>query len=125
MNALVILLLGLAGGLGAGTRFVVDGLIRARFRTALPVATIAINVTGSFLLGLLAGAVIVRAAPPELQAIAGTGFLGGYTTFSTASFETVRLVQSRRTGLALLNGIGTAVVAVGAAAAGLVLGGMF
>ena len=125
MNALVIALVGLAGGLGAGTRFVVDGLIRARLRTALPVATIAITVTGSFLLGLIAGAVIVHAAPPELQAIAGTGFLGGYTTFSTASFETVRLVQSRRTGLALLNGIGTAVVAVAAAAAGLALGGMF
>lgn len=124
MNALVIALVGLAGGLGAGTRFVVDGLIRAKLRTALPVATIAINVTGSFLLGLIAGAVIVHAAPPELQVIAGTGFLGGYTTFSTASFETVRLVQSRRTGLALLNGIGTAVVAVAAAAAGLAVGGL-
>ena len=121
MNALTILLLGLAGGLGAGTRFVVDGLVRSRLRTALPVGTIAINITGSFLLGLVAGAVIVHAAPVELQAIAGTGFLGGYTTFSTASFETVRLIQSRRTGLALLNGIGTAIAAVAAAAAGLAL----
>ncbi|KIS25792.1 chromosome condensation protein CrcB [Arthrobacter sp. SPG23] len=121
---MTILLLGLAGGLGAGTRFVVDGLVRSKLRTALPVGTIAINITGSFLLGLVAGAVIVRAAPPELQAIAGTGFLGGYTTFSTASFETVRLVQSRRTGLALLNGIGTAIAAVGAAAAGLALAGL-
>jgi CrcB protein len=119
MNPLTVLFLGLAGGLGAGTRFVIDGLVRSRFRTALPVGTIAINVTGSFLLGLVAGAVIVHAAPPELQLIAGTGFLGGYTTFSTASFETVRLIQSRRAGLALLNGIGTAVVAVAAAAAGL------
>jgi CrcB protein len=65
--------------------------------------------------------VIVHAAPPELQAIAGTGFLGGYTTFSTASFETVRLIQAGRTGLALLNGIGTAAAALGAAAAGLAL----
>ena len=121
MNALTILLLGLAGGLGAGTRFMVDGLVRSRFRTALPVGTIAINITGSFLLGLVAGAVIVHAAPVELQAIAGTGFLGGYTTFSTASFETVRLIQSRRTGLALLNSVGTAAAAVGAAAAGLAL----
>lgn len=122
MNVLTVLLLGLAGGLGAGTRFVVDGLVRSRFRTALPVGTIAINVTGSFLLGLVAGAVIARAAPVELQAIAGTGFLGGYTTFSTASFETVRLIQSRRTGLALLNGLGTALAAVGAAAVGLAVG---
>lgn len=124
MNALTILLLGLAGGLGAGTRFVVDGLVRSRIRTALPVGTIAINVTGSFLLGLVAGAVIVHAAPVQLQAVAGTGFLGGYTTFSTASFETVRLIQSRRTGLALLNGIGTAIAAIGAAAAGLALAGL-
>jgi CrcB protein len=121
VNGATILLLGLAGGLGAGARFVVDGLVRARIRTALPVGTITINVTGSFLLGLLAGAVIAHAAPPELQAIAGTGFLGGYTTFSTASFETVRLIQSGRTGLALLNGIGTAAVAVAAAAAGLAI----
>ncbi|MDN4643900.1 CrcB family protein [Arthrobacter sp. PsM3] len=124
MNVLTILFLGLAGGLGAGTRFVVDGLVRSKLRTALPVGTIAINVTGSFLLGLVAGAVIVHAAPVELQAVAGTGFLGGYTTFSTASFETVRLIQSRRTGLALLNGIGTAAAAVGAAAAGLAVAGM-
>jgi fluoride exporter len=124
VNALTILLLGLAGGLGAGTRFVVDGLVRSRIRTALPVGTIAINVTGSFLLGLVAGAVIVHAAPVQLQAVAGTGFLGGYTTFSTASFETVRLIQSRRTGLALLNGIGTAIAAIGAAAAGLAVAGL-
>jgi len=121
VNALTILFLGLAGGLGAGTRFVVDGLVRSRLRTALPVGTIAINITGSFLLGLVAGAVIVHAAPVELQAIAGTGFLGGYTTFSTASFETVRLIQSRRTGFALLNSVGTAAAAVGAAAAGVAL----
>jgi len=45
----------------------------------------------------------------------GTRFLGGYTTFSTASFETARLIQSRRTGLALLNGIGTFVAVIAAA----------
>jgi CrcB protein len=121
VNPLTILLLGLAGGLGAGTRFVVDGLVRSKIRTAVPLGTIAINITGSFLLGLVAGSVIVHSAPAELQAIAGTGFLGGYTTFSTASFETVRLIQARRTGLALLNGIGTAAAAIGAAAAGLAL----
>ena len=124
MSVGIILLVGVAGGLGSATRFVVDGLVRSKARTALPVGTIIINVTGSFLLGLLAGAVIVHAAPVELQAIAGTGFLGGYTTFSTASFETVRLIQSRRTGLALLNGIGTAVGAVAAAAVGLALGSL-
>ena len=124
MSPLTVALLGLAGGLGAASRFLLDGLIRSRVRAALPVATIVINVTGSFLLGLIAGAVGAHAAPPELQLIVGTGFLGGYTTFSTASFETVRLVQSGRSGLALVNGLGTALAAVGAAAGGLVLGGL-
>ncbi|MBT1001134.1 fluoride efflux transporter CrcB [Paenarthrobacter sp. DKR-5] len=119
---MTVILIGLAGGFGAGTRFIVDGLVRGRLRSALPAGTILINLTGSFLLGLVAGAVIVHAAPAELQAVAGTGFLGGYTTFSTASFETVRLVQSGRTGLALLNGVGSLVGAVAAAAAGLALG---
>ena len=124
MSLVTVALLGLAGGLGAASRFLLDGLIRSRVRAALPVATIVINVTGSFLLGLIAGAVGAHAAPPELQLIVGTGFLGGYTTFSTASFETVRLVQSGRSGLALVNGLGTALAAVGAAAGGLVLGGL-
>ena len=124
MSLVTVALLGLAGGLGAASRFLLDGLIRSRVRAALPVATIVINVTGSFLLGLIAGAVGAHAAPAELQLIAGTGFLGGYTTFSTASFETVRLVQSGRSGLALVNGLGSALAAVGAAAAGLVLGGL-
>lgn len=124
MSLVTVALLGLAGGLGAASRFLLDGLVRSRVRAALPVATIVINVTGSFLLGLIAGAVGAHAAAPELHLIAGTGFLGGYTTFSTASFETVRLVQSGRSGLALVNGLGTALAAVGAAAAGLVLGGL-
>ena len=122
MNVLLVLLLALAGGAGAGSRFVLDGAIRARTRMALPVGTIAINVTGSLLLGLLAGLVLAQRLPPEVQAIAGTGFLGGYTTFSTASVETVRLIQSGRPGTGLLNAMGTMTLALLASAAGLALG---
>ncbi|MFD1214169.1 fluoride efflux transporter CrcB, partial [Arthrobacter sp. GCM10027362] len=104
---MTVLLLALAGGAGAGTRFIVDGLIRSRMHSALPVGTIAINVSGSFLLGLLAGAAMHRGLPAELQLILGTGFLGGYTTFSTASVETVRLIQAGRGGLAAANALGT------------------
>jgi CrcB protein len=60
--------------------------------------------------------------PLEVQAIAGTGFLGGYTTFSTASVETVRLVQSGRPGTGLLNAVGTMVLALAGAAGGLAAG---
>lgn len=115
---MTVVLLALAGGLGAAVRFMMDGLIRARVRTALPWATIFINVSGSLLLGFLAGLVMEGQAPQSLQLILGTGFLGGYTTFSTASLETIRLVQSGRIGLALVNGLGSMAVSVGAAAAG-------
>ncbi|MGO4435724.1 fluoride efflux transporter CrcB [Paenarthrobacter sp. RAF9] len=115
---MTVVLLALAGGLGAAARFVVDGLVRSRFRTALPWGTIVINVSGSLLLGFLAGLVMRGQAPESLLLIAGTGFLGGYTTFSTASLETIRLVQSGRTGLALVNGLGTMAASVLAAATG-------
>ncbi|MCZ9881171.1 fluoride efflux transporter CrcB [Arthrobacter sp. B2a2-09] len=115
---MIVLLVALAGGVGAAARFIVDGLFRSWARTALPLGTIFINLSGSLLMGLLAGLVMAHQAPESLQLILGTGFLGGYTTFSTASLETVRLVQSGRTGLALLNGVGTMAACVGAAAAG-------
>ncbi len=120
MTLLTVIFLGVAGGVGAAARFVVDGLVRARARTALPVGTILINVSGSFLLGLLAGATL-RGAPSGLLAIAGTGFLGGYTTFSTASVETIRLVQAKRPGTAALNALGTLGTALLAAWAGFLL----
>ncbi|MEV7605276.1 fluoride efflux transporter CrcB [Paenarthrobacter sp. NPDC089322] len=116
---MTVLLLSLAGGAGAAARFIVDGLVRTRLRTALPWGTILINVSGSLILGFLAGLVMNGQAPGSLQLILGTGFLGGYTTFSTASLETIRLVQSRRTWLALVNGFGSLAASVGAAAAGL------
>ncbi|MCH6471417.1 fluoride efflux transporter CrcB [Sinomonas terrae] len=121
MTALLVLLLGLAGGLGAVARFVVDGVVRARVRSALPAGTIFINVSGSFLLGLLAGATL-HGAPAALQAIAGTGFLGGYTTFSTASVETVRLIQAGRVGMAAANALVTLVLSLATAALGLWIG---
>ncbi len=118
---MTVFLLAVAGGIGAGLRFLVDGVVRSRVRTALPVGTILINVTGSLLLGLLSGMVTGHYTTSAVGLILGTGLLGGYTTFSTASFETVRLVQAGRIGLALVNAFGTMVVCVLAAAAGFAL----
>ncbi|MBG6181341.1 fluoride efflux transporter CrcB [Arthrobacter sp. CAN_A1] len=122
MSVLVVLLIGAAGGFGAVTRFVVDGVVRARFATAIPWGTVTINVVGSGLLGLLTGVALGGGVPQELQLAAGVGFLGGFTTFSTASVETVRLIQSGRVGRGLVNALGTAVLALVAAAAGIVVG---
>lgn len=118
----MVVWMALAGGLGAVTRFVLDGLVRTRLASAFPLGTTVINVTGSFALGVVSGLVLGHAVPDEWRLVVGTGFCGGYTTFSTASFETVRLVEQRHTGLALLNAVGTVAVTVGVAALGLWLG---
>jgi CrcB protein len=111
-----------AGGLGAAVRFALDGVIRTRTRGALPVATILINLSGSLVLGLLTGLAAAALLPDAARAIAGTGFLGGYTTFSAASLETVRLAGARRPALAVVNGVAVPLTAVLLAAAGLLLG---
>jgi len=117
-----VVLLSLAGGLGAVCRLVVDGAVRARWGRG-PYGTLVINVGGSLLLGLLSGLVLFHGVPPAWRSVLGTGFCGGYTTFSTASFETVRLIQERRPVAAVLNGAGSLVLTVLAGGLGLLLAG--
>jgi len=114
----IVLLVSMLGGAGAATRFVVDGWLRGRTSGGLPVATMAINITGSLLIGFLAGALATGALEPNAYVVAATGFCGGYTTFSTASIETVRLAQEGAHRRALVAGLGTLVLTVLAAAAG-------
>lgn len=124
MTPLVFIALAAAGGLGASSRMLINGLIKSRVSTALPWGTIIINVSGSLVLGLLTGLAGANLLPEAWHLVLGTGFLGGYTTFSTASFETVRLLQERRWVAGLVNGSGTLVFATTAAAIGLWLGGL-
>ncbi|MEN0103418.1 MAG: fluoride efflux transporter CrcB [Curtobacterium sp.] len=121
MSALELLLVAVGGGVGAALRFLLDGLVKARV-SGFPLGTVVINVSGSLVLGLLTG--LGQAGTLALPAVAilGTGMMGGYTTFSTASVETVQLLRSGKTRLAVLNGLGMLVVSVGAAALGLLLG---
>jgi CrcB protein len=118
----IVLWMALAGGVGAVARFVLDGLVRSRVASWFPVGTVVVNVTGSFVLGVVTGLSLAHVVPEELRLVLGTGFCGGYTTFSAASLETVRLVEQRHTGLALFNGVGTLLTTVGVAAMGLWLG---
>lgn len=119
---MTVLWMALAGGLGAVARFVLDGFVKSRVGTSFPVGTVVVNVTGSLVLGLVTGLVLAHTVAEPVRLVVGTGFCGGYTTFSTASFETVRLVEQHRFGAAVLNGVGTLVVTVGVAALGLWLG---
>lgn len=109
----------LAGALGAVLRFMVDSEFKRRHPSAFPWGTGFINVSGSLVIGVVAGAVMFDSGANELQAIIGTGFCGGYTTFSTASFETVRLIQQGRAGMAVGYAAGSLVISIAACAAGL------
>jgi fluoride exporter len=125
---MTLFLLALAGGAGAGLRFVFDGSVRAwqerSGAPSFPLGILLVNVSGSFAMGLLAGVVLLCHAVPELQLILGTGLLGGYTTFSTASVDTVRLVREGSWGKGVFNALGTAVLTVAAACAGLAAAGL-
>lgn len=118
---MIVLAVMAAGALGAGARFVLDGAVKSRRTTTFPWATLVINVSGSFLLGLIAGAVMFGTLDPDVQAVVGTGFCGGFTTFSTASFETVRLAEKRRSLSAVANALASVLGSAVACAAGLVL----
>ncbi len=122
MSVGVFVLVCLGGGLGAALRFVADGLIKSRVSSAVPVGTMVVNLSGCLVLGVLTG--LSRGGPVGTSALAvlGTGVLGGYTTFSTASFETARLMQEGRRGPALWSGLGTLVGAVALGWVGLWLG---
>ncbi|MFW0792426.1 fluoride efflux transporter CrcB [Gordonia sp. CPCC 205515] len=118
---MIVIAVMVAGALGALGRFIVDGLVKSRRASTFPAATLVINIGGSLLLGVIAGLVMFHAVPADVKAVVGTGFCGGYTTFSTASFETVRLAQQRRSWLALTYAMASVLGSVAACALGLVL----
>ncbi|WGD38558.1 CrcB family protein [Lysinibacter sp. HNR] len=119
MTPVLLLLAGVMGGLGVGLRFLCDTAIRLHLKTSFSWATTLINTSGSLALGVLTGLVLTQVASEELRIVLGSGFLGGYTTFSTASYETVQYIRQKRYGFAVLSGAGMLLLCVGAAALGL------
>jgi CrcB protein len=88
-----LLLVAVGGSLGAAARYLLDRAIATRQAGPFPLGTLVINVTGSVALGALLGWAAGHEVPEEVVALAGTGFLGAYTTFSTFTYETVRLLK--------------------------------
>lgn len=113
---------GAAGALGAVTRYLVDLLVSRAVASDLPWGTIVINVTGSFLAGVVAGLLARGAVGSSVTVVVAGGFLGAYTTFSTAMFEAARLLEERATWGALATLVLPLLAGVTAAGAGWWLG---
>jgi CrcB protein len=123
MNPWTLVAAAVAGGAGAGLRFLIDAVVMRKRHGRYPLGILVVNVSGSLALGLLVGlgSAIVS---PALGLVVGTGLLGGYTTFSTVSVETILLAQRGRRRAALFNLVGTLAMALAAAGLGLLLGGL-
>lgn len=118
MTALVWTGVTLLGGAGAVCRFLLDRAVSARHTRGFPFGTLAVNLTGAFLLGFLGG----LALNPHAALLAGTAFVGSYTTFSTWMLETQRLSEERRVGPAVANVVASVALGLIAAWLGMSLG---
>jgi len=108
----------LIGGIGAVLRFLVDRSVSARLNGSFPFGTLAVNLSGAFLLGLLGGLGLSHI----VALLAGTAFVGAYTTFSTWMLETQRLGEERQVVSAAANIVVSVILGLSAAALGLWIG---
>lgn len=119
---MIILAVALGGAVGAPARFLVDRFVADRIESDFPWGTFLVNMSGSLVLGLLTGLDLHGHLAPFLKSLLATGFCGAYTTFSTWSFETVRLLEEGDVVEALSNALASLVLGLAAAAAGVAIG---
>ena len=115
------LVVGAAGAVGAVARYLVDGAVQDRTAGPFPFGTLAVNVVGSLVLGFLAGYTLSHAGGRTAKTVIGTGFCGGLTTWSTASWETVRLAEEGATSTAITFTFVNVAASFAAAAIGIIL----
>ncbi|HET6360277.1 fluoride efflux transporter CrcB [Streptomyces sp.] len=116
------LLVALGAAIGAPLRFLTDRAVQTRHDSVFPWGTFAVNVVGCLVLGVLTGAVTAGAASSHVQLFLGTGLCGALTTYSTFSYETLRLVEDGAKFYAAVNVIAGVVAGLGAVFAGVVFG---
>jgi len=118
----VNLLLVIAGAaVGAPLRYLSDRAIQTRHDTVFPWGTFTVNVLGSLMLGFIAGAATAGSASPQVQLALGTGFCGALTTYSTFSYETLRLLEDDARLFAAANVVASIVAGLGAAFLGVAI----
>ncbi|HEY3687661.1 MAG TPA: fluoride efflux transporter CrcB [Streptosporangiaceae bacterium] len=119
---MTVLLVFAGGVVGAPTRYLLDRWIQGRRAGAFPWGTLAVNLSGSLILGFVLGA--AHGLPAAVVTLIGTGFCGALTTFSTFGYETMRLLEDGSVLEAGLNALGSLVAGIALAAAGWYLGGL-
>lgn len=116
---MVTLLVTIAAGFGAVCRHLVDTAVHRRTNTEFPVGTMAVNISGSFLLGLLVGLTAHHGLATSTAVVLGAGFTGGYTTLSRWAWESYVLAAQPPRGAAAVNVVGSLALGMAAGAAGL------
>jgi len=118
----LFLMVAIGGFVGAPSRYLIDRAVNRRIESDLPWGTFLVNISGSFVLGLLTGLSLGHHLSPVAKALLGTGFCGAYTTFSTFTFETVRLLEVGQVLDAALNVTISTIVGLVGAGIGLAIG---
>lgn len=121
---ITLLAVGAAAAVGAVARYVLDQHVQYRNPGFFPRGIWLVNITGSFVLGLLVGLGARHGLPPQVVTIIGAGFCGAYTTFSTFSYDLVHLCEKGQVRLSLLYAGASLAVGLAAAAEGLALGAL-
>lgn len=117
-----VLYVGLGAFLGANARYWLGAWAATRYGTTFPYGTLLVNVTGSFVLGFAIAYLALRTYSPNWRLFVAVGLCGGYTTFSSYAYETLRLLEDGDLLLAFLYCVGSPVLAVVSAFAGMVIG---
>ncbi|MCX4731081.1 MULTISPECIES: fluoride efflux transporter CrcB [unclassified Streptomyces] len=118
MNWLLVIV---GAAVGAPLRYLTDRAVQSRHDSVFPWGTFAVNVSGSLILGLLTGAVAAGAASSHLQLLLGTGLCGALTTYSTFSYETLRLAEDGARSYAAANVVASVAAGLAAVFAGVAL----
>jgi CrcB protein len=111
----------IAAAVGACARYLLDGLVRARIGSAFPWGTCVVNISGSFVLGVITGLALYHGLSVDSRLVLGAGFCGAYTPFSTFRFETIRIAEAGLSGSAIRNVAVNTVGGLLAAGAGLAI----
>ncbi len=98
-----VLLILIGGGIGAVLRYFLSTLVLQYSGPSFPMGTLVVNLSGSFVIGVMAGLFERTVVPPDLRAFLQTGIMGGYTTFSSFGLETMQLIRGGEFSLATLN----------------------